>query len=826
LSRRKRLRKNRNKIKVIRTIAVSFGVTAVFIFLVVFALLADAVRLIPKLENPREARVDQTTKIYAADKKLITNLHAEQNRIVVPLEKIPKYVQQAIIAIEDKRFYQHHGVDLEAIARALVENLTRGRIVEGGSTITQQYVKNVYISSERTLNRKIKEAVLAYELEKRATKNKILENYLNTVYFGHGNYGVETAAEAFFGKKVNKLTLDESALLAGLIRSPQRYSPWTHKKIALARRNLVLSKMAEVQYVDKNGRKVRYISEVEAIKARAKSLVVTAPKPAKRYPGAYFVEYVRQQMLNDKRFGESEQDRANNLYKGGLRIYTTLSLRAQQIADEAVKNTLGRPGDPAAGLVAVQPKTGYVKAIAGGRDFFSTSYKYAKFNLATQAKRQTGSAFKVFVLTTAIAQGKTPYETFDSSPGTLKLPGGGVWKVDNYTEGRGYGRMSIKEGTVKSVNALYARLMLDVGAKNVVKTAHKMGITSKLEPYPAIALGGLKYGVNVLEMASSAATLANNGTYITPITITKITDSAGKVLLRNTPKPKRAIAPAVASTVTSILRDVITRGTGTRANIGRPAAGKTGTAQNYRDAWFFGYTPDLATAVWVGHPQGQVAMLSIHGMRVTGGSFPAMIWGQFMKEALVKTPKTQFPYSKYFKREPQTKICRGTADMLANDACPEDTTYYKTLSKEERAKMKPCNMHKTQGELPDVIGLSSGTAAKKLNSAGFGVSKINKYSDEPSGTVIDQSPSGGQNIKQGTTIKIYISKGEAKASIPSVVGQSQNDAVSTLTNAGFTASVTYQAGAPAEQVGKVISQNPSGGGQAGESSSVTIIVGQ
>ena len=827
LNRRKKL-KQRKKITFLRKLSISFAIILAIFFVAAFSMLADALKLIPKLENPKAANVAQTTKIYAGNKKLLVNLHAEEHRIVVPLKKISKDLQNAIIAIEDRRFYQHHGVDIEAIIRAFVENMRSGRIVEGGSTLTQQYVKNVFISREKTMNRKLKEAVLAYELEKRFTKKKILEKYLNTVYFGHGNYGVETASEAYFHKKASKLTLAESALLAGVIRAPQRYSPWVNKDKTLARRNLVLSKMAELRYKDKNGKLKSYISEIEAIKAKAAPLGIKPPKPEKRYQAPYFVEYVRQKILNDKRFGETEQERANALYKGGLRVYTTLNLKTQRQADAAVKEVLDRKGDPSAGLVAIQPSTGYVQAISGGRDFFSLKDKYAKFNLATQAKRQTGSAFKVFVLTAAITQGLKPSKTFDTAPGSLKIPGGGWWKVSNYS-GKGYGRMTIREGTIKSVNALYARLMLEIGVKKVIKIAKKMGITSKLEANPAIALGGLKRGVSVLEMSSAMATLANNGKYVKPITITRITDSKNNIIIKNKPKPKQVISPNVTATVNAILQDVIRRGTGTGANIGRPAAGKTGTAQNYRDAWFVGYTPNLAASVWVGHPRGQIAMLSVHGRRVSGGSFPASIWQRFMREALANTPPKKFPYSKFYVKERSIEICNGTIDMQACNACPEGSTYPKTFYKTASA-LRPCNMHECaiegEGRIPKIVGFSAGSAKKKLNSAGFDVNIEYKNSAKRKGSVISQSPKGGSQAKEGSTVTIYVSEGVKQTSVPSVVGQSEADASASISGAGFSASVNYQAVADPAQVGIVIRQSPSGGSNADSGATVTITVGQ
>ncbi len=603
LARKKRIKSRRNRTGILRFVSLFF-----FLFLLFswfgFRQIASALKEMPRLSLDKPIVNAQTTKVFASDGSLIADLFVEQNRVIIPLSDISLHLQHAVVSIEDERFYDHQGVDIKAIARAIYINLRSGEIVEGGSTISQQYVKNSFITPEKTMQRKIKEAILAYQLERTLSKKKILENYLNTIYFGHSVYGAQTAAQFYFNKDAKDLTLDEAAFLAGLIRSPNRYSPYINPEKALARRNTVLKKMASLGF----------ITPKEAEAAMALPIKVSPPEQ-KIAVAPYFLEYVKQ-MLIDK-YG------ANMVFKGGLRIYTTLDLKMQQAAEEAVSKVLDRPDDPSAALVAIDPKTGYIRALVGGKDFNTQ-----KFNLAVQGHRQAGSAFKTFVLTTAIDQGISPNKVYRSTPVTIKLPGKD-WEVHNYTEGSGGPPMSIKAGTIHSVNCVYARLIMDVGPQNVVDMAKRMGIVTPLEPYPAIALGGLKTGVTPLEMASAYGTLANQGVHIKPTPVIKIMDSSGKVIEKNRNVKRSAMDPSVAYMVTDILQDVISYGTGTRARIGRPAAGKTGTTQNYRDAWFAGYTPDLVAAVWVGHPKAQISMLRVHGIRVAGGTFPAQIWARF-----------------------------------------------------------------------------------------------------------------------------------------------------------------------------------------------------
>ena len=595
----------------------------------------------------------QSSFIFAQDGTLITSFHGVQNRTVIPLERIPEHLQQAVLAIEDERFYEHNGVDMRAVARALVTNVREGEIEEGGSTITQQYVKNVIIApneiAERSFERKIREAALARQIEKELSKDEILERYLNTVYFGSGAYGVQAAARTYFNKPARRLSLSQAATLAGLIQSPEDYNPYRDKEAALQRRDLVLRKMQEVGFA----------SVDEVSKALGAKLKLQKAQRKDVYAAPYFVDYVRRLITFDPRFkflGKSPQKREQQLLTGGLRVYTTVNLDMQEAAEEAVRMVLDEPDDPHAALVAIDPSTGHVRAMVGGRDWFAKKKedRFAKLNLAIQGEpglgkegtapgtgRQAGSAFKPFALAAALENGASLSEVYEgggASGGCKDFPVSPAWRVCNY-EGAAYGSMSLLEATVKSVNVVYAELILETGAEAVVELAAEMGISTPLLSVNSAALGTNE--VNPLGMASGYATLAANGLHHPPVAITKIVDANGKVVYEDRSKAEQVLDPAAAYLVTSALQQVIQRGTGTAAlGLGRPAAGKTGTAQEYRDAWFAGYTPDLAAAVWIGYPEGAIEMKPScapgdTGCRptdtlVTGGSWPTQIWTAFM----------------------------------------------------------------------------------------------------------------------------------------------------------------------------------------------------
>lgn len=555
----------------------------------------------------------RTSVVYAADGSQLASWHGEQDRTIIRYDDIPQSLVDAVVAIEDERFYAHNGVDMEAIARALKVNAEAGEYAQGGSTITQQVVKLLFTDGKRTLTRKMREALLAFQLETKADKRQVLETYLNLVYFGEGAYGAQSAAQRYFGKPASSLTLSESATLAGIIRSPGRYSPVDDPGATVARRDLVLAKM----------RALGYISADEERLASAEQLVVV---PSDEVPdfAAYFVEHVKQTLIDEL---GSEM-----VFQGGLRVYTTLDPLVQQKAEAAAQAVLGAEGDPSVALVCIDHRNGDILAMVGGRDFAQD-----KFNLATQGRRQPGSAFKTFVLVTALQNGVRPTDVFSAAPYTVQVTDG-VWNVQNYENTITSGSLSLSAATNWSVNAVYARLIMRLGPEKVVETARAMGITSPLEPHPAIALGGLTIGVSPLEMASAYGTIANSGVHVAPSAVVKVTDDDGIVVLQPERATVRAVSEDVARTASLMLRDVVANGTGQAASISTWAAGKTGTTQEYRDAWFVGYSGDLVTAVWVGHPEGQIPMNNVRGIRVTGGSFPAMIWKQFMEQALVRTP--------------------------------------------------------------------------------------------------------------------------------------------------------------------------------------------
>lgn len=575
---------------------------------------------IPNVNKKAPRPIAQTTKVYAADGSWMADFHAEEDRVYTKLDKIPKHIQNAVIAIEDERFYKHSGIDYQGIMRALVSNIKSGGIVEGGSTLTQQFVKNRYLTHEKTYVRKVKEAILAYQLERKLTKKQILEAYLNTIYFGNGVYGVNTAAYRYFGKSLDNVTVGEAAMLAGLIRAPIKYSPYGNADFAKKRRDFVVKRMYDQKRITKR----------EAELALAEPLKLLARERGDTGVAPFFIEHIKQELI--KKYGP------NAVFKGGLRIFTTLKPDDQKAAEEAVKTTLNRPKDPSASLVSIEPKTGYIRAMVGGRDF-----QTEKFNLATQGHRQAGSAFKMFVLAAAIQKGFSLNDRLVSAPQSIKFAKDApIWNVRNY--GNKYrGSITLRDATIWSDNTVYAQVIVRVGAANVVKMAHDLGIETDIPATPAIALGGLTTGVSALEMATAGATLANDGVKPKVISINKITDYKGVVIEENEPSSKRVIDYKIARAVNSALKDAMSRGTGKRAIIGRPAAGKTGTAQDYRDAWFNGYTPNLATAVWMGYTHAQIPMRSVHGVQVAGGTFPAEIWRKYMAIATNGLPAIDFP---------------------------------------------------------------------------------------------------------------------------------------------------------------------------------------
>jgi 1A family penicillin-binding protein len=607
-------------LRVLGIVVAGFILLAVAGAAVAYGYVNKSLQALPDINDPNAFKVAQPTKIYSADGVLLANFHLE-NREVVPMSSIATALADAVVATEDERFYQHNGVDALGILRAVVIDLQAGSVKEGASTITQQYIRNTVLANQArdiTFARKIREGYLAWEFEKTHSKADILGRYLNAVYFGDGAYGAQAASLQYFGKPATQLTLAEAALLGGLPQSPNGFNPYTNLPAAKSRQRWVLSRMVAN----------KYITQKQADDAAKQPLALTrAANPNQGiFQDGYFVSYVRKLLL--------AQYPDSLIFKGGLNVYTTIDEGLQAAAVRAVHSTLNRANDPESALVAIDPRTGFIRAMYGGPD-----YNADPFNTATQGRRQPGSSFKMFVLVTAIEKGIPPSRPIDSSSPAV-IPTHPVWKVSN-SEGKGSGYITISDATRNSVNCVFARLIWELGASEVATTAKRMGITSNIPPYPSIALGSAP--VSPLEMASAFGTLAANGTHFKPTAITKIVNSDGQVILDYKPAGIQVLTPEVAWATTQQLMGVVESGTGTRAALrGREVAGKTGTAQNYQDAWFVGYTPQMVTAVWMGQREGSVPMTNIHGQRAFGGTFCAPIWHNFMNDALGGQAKEAF----------------------------------------------------------------------------------------------------------------------------------------------------------------------------------------
>ena len=645
---------NRRRVTVVvlRWVAITLSVVSILAFAASAGLMWLASTLPDLNTTPTGMGVPRTSMVYAADGSIIAEWHGGQDRKVVPITSMSKAIRDAVIAAEDPGFYTHTGVASGAIAKAMG---MRAAGDSGRSSITQQLVKMIMAEQKRTFIQKVREALMAYLLETRSSKDKVLETYLNLAYFGDGRYGVESAAHGYFGKSASELTLSEAALLSGIIDLPTKAAPTNDLKRAVANRDAVLVKMRDLDMITSEAEVAARKTPVMIVKSTSADAVKTAP---------YFVEYVKQELIG------TLGSRA--VYTGGLRVYTTLRPAVQQQAEAAVASVLVAPTDPEAAVVSVIPATGEIVSMIGGRDFTA-----GQFNLAAQGRRQPGSAFKPFVLVAALEKGISPDRQFDTSPLTVKVKDG-QWNVTNYENGFTTGQLTLRAATDWSVNAVFARLVLEVGPQPVVDAAKRMGITSPLNADPAIALGGLTTGVSPLEMASAFGTLASGGMHVAPTAIRKVTDSSGRVLLQPGHIPKRAIDQGVAAQVSGMLHDVVERGTGVNARFGGWAAGKTGTTQSYRDAWFVGYSGDLCTAVWVGYRKAQIDMTDVRGVKVAGGTFPAMIWGRYTAGALpVLGAPGAGDASESATADGSTsggtmhvRICRSTF-LLANPRCPD-----------------------------------------------------------------------------------------------------------------------------------------------------------
>jgi penicillin-binding protein 1A len=624
LARRSRLRRVQRRHKA----AIVAGVLVIVLVAVLFGAAASGRAVLLdscSLNSLQPVALGQNSFVYAANGTLLGVVPSKVNRQPLRLDQISPYLRNATVAIEDRRFWQHGALDYQGIARALYSDVTAGRIVQGGSTITQELVRNLYIGDAgRTFSRKVKEACLAIKLAQVWPKKRILNSYLNEVFYGRAAHGAQAAAETFFSTRAQDLTLAQAAMLAGLPQAPTVYDPTLHPASAMQRRDEVLRAMLTAGTV----------TRAQFQKALAAPLGLR--------PGSL---YARQQHPNF--FGWAEQQLvaklgARRVAAGGLRVRTTLDPSMQDGALSAVRSVMRTTSDPATALVAIDPRTGAVRAMVG----YVPDGRKMKFNLATQSTRTAGSSFKPFVLATAILHGISLYSSF-SGPPSLVIPQHscdgpqGPWDVHNYADENG-GYMNLLNATANSVNTIFAQLVAKVGPWNVVPVAHRMGITTKLLPVCSITLG--TQPVNPLEMTDAYATLAAHGVHHDPQPFELVRAPNGSVLGRLSTPGAQAIPRSVADQVTYALEGVIQHGTGTAAYFGRPAAGKTGTAESFQDAWFCGYVPQLATCVWVGYPKGEIPLVDVEGVgSVAGGTLPAEIWHRFMSTATANLPALGFP---------------------------------------------------------------------------------------------------------------------------------------------------------------------------------------
>jgi penicillin-binding protein 1A len=696
-------RKPRRRIRKLRLLGLLLILFVLGTISFTFGLITAVASQIPSLDPVRCQKQEVDGYVYAGvpSRRVLAVLRGSESRIIVPSGDISPRVKQAIVAVEDRRFYEHRGVDIHGIVRAVWQDVRNKKVVEGGSTITQQFVKNSCLHRrQRSIGRKLKEAALAWQLEQRWSKDRILTAYLNTIYFGNGAYGIEQASLTYFGHKADRMNWAEAALLAGIPSDPNLYDPVANPKAARERRALVLRDLLEQGD----------LTRAEFAAANRRPL----PKPAdvhlsgKQGPAPYFTNYVKQQLID--RYG------SGRVFGGGLRVYTTIDLRVQRMARRAISKWLTNPKGPSAALVAVDPRTGKVLAMIGGN-----SYIKSQFNLAVQGERQPGSSFKPFVLATALKQGISPSSQFESGPVAIPL-GDKTWYVHNY-ENSDLGRISLSTATEFSDNTVFAQLTQVVGPGAVVRTAKSLGITSPLKNYFAIGLGA--EAVNPLEMARAFSAFANGGKRIDgatfgnhPRAVSVVRNQSEKVVDDNHPVRRPALTANTAAMVTSLLQNVVRGGTGKLAQLsdGRAVAGKTGTTENYGDAWFVGYTPQLVAAVWVGYPNTLHPMLTdYHGGPVAGGTFPALIWKSFMEQALpylhdepesFVTPLLPYASPKYV-------VYRNGQTELDNGKChsPKVLLYFSG-----RGPARTANCKVNEVDVPHVVGYTVAEANARLAS--------------------------------------------------------------------------------------------------------------
>lgn len=720
---------------------------------------------------PPVPEVAQTSQILARDGQLIVEPPSDENRTIVGIDDIPEVMRHAVVAIEDERFYLHDGVDLKSLFRSASRGVTSGGISGGGSTITMQYVGNVFLDrSQQTADRKLEEIVLARQFEEQYSKDFILAEYLNWIYFGARAYGVESAAQQYFDTSVSNLTLAQAAMLAGLIQAPSRLNPYDNREGAIARRENVLDAMLRNDY----------ITEAEYLEALDDPLDL-APEfddVDDRYPAGHFVEEVKAWIL-DGQFMTDEwiqdnpgraaelatyQAREDLLFRGGIRVRTTIDLDMQARAEAAVEAILpAGTAVPDASAVIVDPTNGEILTMVGGRDFFGES-TFANVNLAMGLGRQAGSAMKPIALASALERGIPVTQPFDA-PTVIEidLPDSTTpWKVRG---GSRTGTSDLIDGTVWSRNTVYAQLAVQLGPDAVGTMANQLGMTADIAPVYASVLG--TENVTTLDLAAAYATFANRGVQHDPTFVTEILNPDGTTLWQHEPEGLRVLQASTADQVSFVLSEVIARGTGRDADFGRPAAGKTGTAQNYADATFAGYTPDLAAAVWVGFPQGQISMVPCNrktcseddpgtDIQVAGGTYPARIWREIMATAHTGIPPTEFV-------EPPASAPPTTVLDLPDSV-----------------------------DVPDLFGQTVAAATTQLEGTSLVLApvQIEDETFEP-GTVINQSPPPLTAVPGGTTVIVEVAITPIPPTVPNVIGDDLSTARLTIRREGFTSTRVF-----------------------------------
>ena len=736
----------------------------------------------PKVHPDNPVVSSSISSIYASDGSLITTVPTDILRMPIEYSQLGPYLPQAVVAIEDRRYWGRGPIDLKAILRAAVTDISSGAALQGGSTIEEQLVKLELGTPKRTLVEKLHEILLSLGSLSGTTRRQVLAKYLNDVYLGEGTYGVQAASYRYYNRPANELNLTQAATLAGLINAPSAYDPLVHPALALSRRNVVLASMYSQHEITG-----------AAYRQDMKAGLQLDPSVAGLLPS---LGYFSQQVINEAEtlpaLGATPAQRLFRLEHGGLRIVTTEVPADEAAAQAALARAVPRlTKTPSGALASLSPATGAIEALVGGLGY-GTSQPASQFDMATQGQRPAGSTFKVIALAEALTQGISPQKIY-FAPKVLTVPASGgapTWVVHNY-EGEPTGNMTLATATVLSVNTVYAQLIQEIGPVNVMNLAHAMGIRSKLEPYNSIVLGSEP--VTPLDMASVFATIANYGVHNAPFAISAIYGQKGNLVYQHHADPKRVISATVAATEIGVLRNVVTEGTGYYAAIGRPAAGKTGTGENWADAWFGGFVPQLATVVWVGYPQGEIPMTPPRTpIYVVGGSWPAETFSYYNVAALAGTPVQPF---------------RTPASFA-----------------------KPAPRAATQATHPaglmDVVGMPGVTSQKKLSDAGYLVKISYAPSGEyPPGYTTAQSPPAGSNTAPGSLITITVSNGTIifpqLVNVPDLLGMTSEGAAGAISGAGLSGSCQFQTSPPPVLAPDTVwEQNPAPGTQVAVGSTI------